>query len=210
LTYSQLIPMDGPLTENQFKWLSRVERAVVDMRDLIEVLLDLNRLESGVALVTVPFRIEEIFQGIEEDYFEEAQASGLTVTYEAGKYLPVVDGDVDLIKQAIRNIVSNAIKYAPNSGDLTLSAEGQGDYLVICVADNGPGIAESHVDRIFEKFYRPENQNNGEIAGRGLGLALVKSIAERHGGKAWCESQPGVGSRFYLSLPVLKSGQENN
>lgn len=210
LTYSQLIPMDGPLTENQFKWLSRVERAVVDMRDLIEVLLDLNRLESGVALVTVPFRIEEIFQGIEEDYFEEAQANGLTITYEAGKYLPVVDGDVDLIKQAIRNIVSNAIKYAPNSGDLTLSAEGQGDYLVICVADNGPGIAESDVGRIFEKFYRPENQNNGEIAGRGLGLALVKSIAERHGGRAWCESQPGVGSRFYISLPVLKSGQQSN
>jgi PAS domain S-box-containing protein len=209
LTYSQLIPMDGPLTDNQVKWLSRVERAVVDMKDLIEVLLDLNRLESGVTLVTVPFRIEEIFRAIVEDFNDEASANGITIKYETEEFLPVIDGDVDLIKQAIRNIVSNGIKYAPNSGDLVLSAKSKGDFINISVSDNGPGIAESDVARVFEKFYRTESQNNGKVSGRGLGLALVKSIAERHGGKAWCESQLAVGSRFYLSLPINNIGQKN-
>ncbi|NIP53070.1 hypothetical protein GWN42_22565, partial [candidate division KSB1 bacterium] len=209
LTYSQLIPMDGPLTENQVKWLSRVERAVVDMKDLIEVLLDLNRLESGVTLVTVPFRVEEIFRSIVEDFKDEAATNGVTIKYETEEFLPVVDGDVDLIKQAIRNIVSNAIKYAPNSGDLILNAKSKGDFVNISVSDQGPGIAESDVARVFEKFYRVESQGNGKISGRGLGLALVKSIAERHGGKAWCESQLAVGSRFYLSLPINNIGQKN-
>lgn len=210
LNYSQLIPMDGPLTENQAKWLSRVERAVFDMTDLIEVLLDLNRLESGIALVTVPFRIEEIFLGIVDEYDEAATSNGLSLTYEVDDFLPVIEGDVDMVRQAIRNIVSNAIKYAPDSGDLTMSAEVVEEDLVICVADNGPGLAESDVTRVFEKFFRTEAQNDGKVAGRGLGLALVKSIAERHGGRAWCESQPTVGSRFYITLPVNPIGRESS
>ena len=116
---------------------------------------------------------------------------------------------MDLIRQAIRNIVSNAIKYAPDSGDLTLSAETHEDMLVICVADNGPGIAESEVTRVFEKFFRINTQYNGHVRGRGLGLALVKSIAERHGGKAWCESQLLAGSRFYIALPIYPYGHDS-
>jgi len=210
LTYSQLIPMDGPLTEKQTIWLSRVERAVVDMKDLIEVLLDLNRLEAGVSLVKIPFRMEDIFQRIVKSYSEEARANGLHLTYHVEDFLPVVDGDVDLIRQAISNVVSNAIKYAPSSGDLTLGAETRRDELVICVTDNGPGIAESEVGRVFEKFYRTRAHDSGNVAGKGLGLALVKSIAERHGGRAWCESRLSIGTRFYIALPIFPNGSEFN
>jgi len=208
LTYSQLIPMDGPLTEKQVTWLGRVERAVIDMKELIEVLLDLNRLEAGVALVTIPFRMEDIMHGIVQNYSEEASANGLNLTYQVEEFLPVIDGDVDLIRQAISNIVSNAIKYAPNSGDLIMSAESRRDEMVVCVADNGPGIAEAEINRVFEKFYRSGVQTQVAVPGRGLGLALVKSIAERHGGRAWCESQLKAGSQFYIALPIYPDGRE--
>jgi signal transduction histidine kinase len=94
------------------------------------------------------------------------------------------------------------MKYAPNSGRLVIRAMAGKDEVVVAVADNGPGISHRDHLRLFEKFYRVENTGKEQIRGSGLGLALVKSIADRHNGRAWCKSELGRGSTFYLALPI--------
>jgi signal transduction histidine kinase len=103
---------------------------------------------------------------------------------------------------AVANFVNNAIKYAPNSGEVLLSAKVSGKQIMISVQDHGPGISEKDQLRLFEKFFRIEQYRKEQVKGTGLGLALVRSIADRHNGQAWCESQLGQGSSFYLTLPI--------
>jgi signal transduction histidine kinase len=116
--------------------------------------------------------------------------------------LPTIVGDAPLIRQAVANYVSNAIKYAPGSGEVTLEAALKGNEVIFTVRDKGPGISTKDQLRLFEKFYRVKTRGNERTKGTGLGLALAKSIAERHGGRAWCESQAGQGSAFYISIPL--------
>ncbi len=110
--------------------------------------------------------------------------------------------DSSLVRQAVANYINNAIKYAPNSGELLLFTEREGEDIVIGVIDNGPGISAQDQLRLFEKFYRVQESRKPQIKGSGLGLSLVRSIANRHEGRAWCESRLGVGSAFYISLPI--------
>ena len=125
------------------------------------------------------------------------------VHIEEGK-VTRIEGDPDLVRQSLRNLLNNAIKYAPDSGPVTVSAKLEEDVLVICVEDRGPGIPEHERSRVFEMFYRSPNARVANRKGKGLGLAFVRSTAERHGGKAWCESQLGKGSAFYIALPVVQ------
>jgi signal transduction histidine kinase len=101
--------------------------------------------------------------------------------------------------------LSNAIKYAPNSGPVAVSVSQVGEDLVISVEDRGPGIPEYEITRVFEMFYRSPAARVANRKGKGLGLAFVKSTAERHGGQVWCESQLGKGSKFVISLPIKKT-----
>jgi signal transduction histidine kinase len=119
-------------------------------------------------------------------------------------------GNIPLIRQAVINYVTNTLKYAPNSGRVVLEAAVEGDEVVVSVRDNGPGILKQEQPRLFEKFYRVQQRGTEVVMGSGLGLALVKSIAERHGGRAWCESTVGQGSTFLISLPVDKQPSGNN
>jgi signal transduction histidine kinase len=103
----------------------------------------------------------------------------------------------------LTNLVTNGIKYAPDSGLMQLAAESHDGEAVLSVRDNGPGIPQSAQMQLFEKFFRLRRPGTEKIKGAGLGLAIVKSIAERHGGRAWCESQDGEGSTFFISLPLM-------
>ncbi|MFN8450861.1 MAG: ATP-binding protein [Anaerolineae bacterium] len=101
-----------------------------------------------------------------------------------------------LIREAIENLISNAIKYTPDGGRICVRAFIQDDQLHFNVEDNGIGIPKEHLPRIFETFYRAKQAGSEGIEGRGLGLSLVKTIIERHGGEVWIESEQGSGSRF--------------
>ena len=99
--------------------------------------------------------------------------------------------------------MNNAIKYAPNGGDITLHAMVEGDYIKIGIEDQGLGIPKDHLSKVFERFHRVDNDDNRKIYGTGLGLFLVKHLVEDvHLGKIWAESEVGVGSTFWFTIPI--------
>ena len=117
--------------------------------------------------------------------------------------LPVADADFDFVRQALRQLLDNALKYSPPGSPLTISARAGEGRIVISVADRGAGIDEQEQLRIFDKFFRAR-EHRFRVPGTGMGLAIAKGIVEAHGGKIWVTSEPGQGTVFSFSLPVYR------
>jgi signal transduction histidine kinase len=109
------------------------------------------------------------------------------------------------LQQALHNLVDNAIKYSEPGDKVLVKTEVRQNQLVFIVSDNGIGIPPLDQPRVFEKFYRGAQTGSKRLRGTGLGLTIVKSIADRHGGDVWLNSQLGKGSTFYLAIPVQGS-----
>jgi len=129
--------------------------------------------------------------------------------------LPLVWADPRRIRQVLRNLVENAVKYSPGGGTITLAVdykEGSEGGVQIRVSDQGLGIEAEHLDHIFDRFYQVDSASTRRVGGSGLGLAICKAIAEAHGGRIWAESQPGAGSTFYVTLPLEEqnNAEESN
>lgn len=200
--YSTMLPMVGDLNEKQQEYVDKILNGIEQMSNLVDDLLDLGRIEAGVDLRYEDIRIEPLLSDIATEYFQHAHLQGIKLEVEVAPGVPAVKGDEALIRQAITNLITNGIKYAPNSGAMTLKAESLDGEVVISVTDRGPGIAKQEQMRLFEKFFRVQQRGTEKVKGSGLGLAIVKSIAERHGGRVWCQSRLGQGSTFSISLPV--------
>ena len=142
------------------------------------------------------------------EYRQHAGEQGISIELHMARNYPRLIGDPDLIRQSLRNLLSNAIKYAPDSGPVAVSLRVVGNELQIAVEDRGPGIPEYEITRVFEMFYRSPAARVANRKGKGLGLAFVKSTAERHGGSVWCESQLGKGSTFIISLPIKEEAMQ--
>jgi signal transduction histidine kinase len=132
---------------------------------------------------------------------EQATTEGVQVTLHRNGGLDVVTGDERRIRQVIFNLLSNAVKFTPDGGQVDITATRADGEVKVCVADSGPGIAAEDLDRIFEEFQQTEAGSN-QREGTGLGLALSRRFVEMHGGRIWCESKVGEGSRFEFTLPL--------
>ncbi len=115
-----------------------------------------------------------------------------------------LDCDASAVQQILANLLDNAAKYTPKNGRITVGALERESQLDIYVQDTGIGIAEEHVPRVFERFYRVDKARSRELGGTGLGLAIVKHLVQAHKGTVWLESEPGVGTTFWFSLPYLQ------
>ena len=200
--YASVLSMMDDLTPDQRLYVDKIMSSVERMIELVETLLDLGRIESGVDVVFEDVDIASLLQDIADEHWLYAHDSGIRLHVNAAQNLPIVRCDPKLIRQALRNLLMNGFKYAPGSGDMTLAVHLEGDEIWISVRDRGPGIDKKDQMHIFEKFYRVKRHGAGDVKGSGLGLAIVKGIAERHGGHAWCVSEPGKGSTFYISIPL--------
>lgn len=130
-----------------------------------------------------------------------ASAKGHTLVFE-GTHAPLtVRGDKIRIEQIIINIVSNAIKYTPDGGDIRLRLADRGNTVEIAVSDNGVGIPEEDIPHLFERFYRVEKARSSDKGGTGLGLAIAREFAEAHGGTISVESRVSEGTTFTVTLP---------
>jgi len=116
--------------------------------------------------------------------------------------LPRVWGDEDRIAQIFLNLLDNAVKYSPQGGKITVTAEAEGKAMVISVTDQGVGISDKEKTRIFRKFHRVNGRDSREAYGHGLGLYITKGLVEAQGGRIWVESSVGKGSTFTFTLPL--------
>jgi PAS domain S-box-containing protein len=169
---------------------------------LVNDLLDISRLERGKWQITYRnLDIVEITQTVIDELTPLSAEKGLSLSMEAAEGLPPVYGDAQLLRQAILNLISNAVKYTPENGKIDVRVRRDGEQVLWSVTDTGIGIPKADMTRLFEKFYRAGNVQVVETEGTGLGLYLVRLIIERFGGKVWCESTEGAGSKFFFTIP---------
>jgi signal transduction histidine kinase len=192
------------LDETGRRHLARIQTAATRMDRLIEDLLRYSRIERG-AIERRPVPLEPIIDALCEELAEEIETRGLTVRRDLD--VPQVLAEREGLREAIANLLSNAVKFSRNQGEpITVSSRRDGDSIIITVADHGIGFEMKYHDRIFGMFERLHSQE--AYPGTGVGLAIVRKVAERHGGRAWAESTLGQGSSFHFTLPVaLGSGR---
>jgi PAS domain S-box-containing protein len=200
--YATMLPMVGQLNPKQGEFASKIVVGIEQMSELIEDLLDMNRIEAGVGLAREACTADELVTSAVTPLRNNAANKNITLTTDLAPALPALSGDRTLLRQAISNLVDNAIKYTPSGGRVRVFTEQRDGSVIVGVQDNGIGIAPTDQLRLFEKFFRVKQRDTMGIKGSGLGLAIVKSIVERHGGRIWVESRLGQGSTFYVALPA--------
>jgi len=200
--YATMLPMVGDFNDRQREYVEKILHGVGQMSELIDDLLDLGRIETGVGLERKPCHLGAILVEAVDGMRARAAAKGLALRLEPAEGVAVVAGGAALLRQAVANLVDNAVKYTPSGGIVTVGLSVRDEQAVVRVADTGIGIAPDDQVRLFEKFYRIRRRDTMDIPGTGLGLAIVKSIVERHDGKVWVDSELDKGSTFYISLPL--------
>jgi signal transduction histidine kinase len=201
--FSLLLPAAGPLNEQQQDFAERIHHAAENMRELVENMLDIARIDAGIELQPELLDMNHLAAEVAQEFEPQAAAKQQTLQLNPSECAAQVDGDPFQLKQALRNLVGNAIKYTPVNGNVNLSVKTEHYNVQVYIRDNGYGIPAEHLPHIFERFYRVRADAMKEISGNGLGLAIVKSIIERHGGQIKVESKPEIGSCFSFSLPSV-------
>jgi len=206
LGYAELLGMSGRLSERQFELVERIDKAGKQMQTLIQNLLDLARIDLGIELAPEMFDLSQLVEEVAEEFRAQAVAKGQTLIAPSEVRTPglIVTADPSRLRQVLRNLMSNAIKYTPSGGQITISIEALEDHFKIYVQDTGLGIPAADLPFIFGRFYRGQRDDQRDIEGNGLGLAIVKSIVEQHGGRIEVESTLGQGSRFGITLPRIR------
>ncbi|HSR48236.1 MAG TPA: ATP-binding protein [Anaerolineales bacterium] len=203
--YGTMLSMVGTLNDQQKEFSRKILDSVDQMARLVDGLLDLGRIEAGVGLSLETVEPGAILEEVVSTYRPQAANKQISLTVEMPDTMTAIDADATLLRQAVANLVDNAIKYTPAKGRVKVSAAQAEGMQIFRVEDSGVGIAPADQPRLFEKFYRAGGANGGRESGSGLGLAIVKSIAEQHGGRISVESRLGSGSTFVLEVPVHQS-----
>jgi len=186
--------------------LSIVEEETDRLDQLVSEILQMARVDAGkLRLDRRPCAVHEM---VKEAVREANRYAGLReIKVELPPNLPRVAADPELTHTILRNLLDNAVKYSSPGKLIRILAEEQDGAICIRVMDEGTGVAEEEISRIFERGYRSPATQDG-VAGAGMGLAIARDIVAAHGGKLWAESLPGKGSRFSFTLPVAE-GERN-
>lgn len=193
--------MDKP--ELSKKFLTNTARNIDRLTSLIQGLDEISKLESGnQPLKFERFVIQDAMREVLESLSLRLEEKGITATIKKGCEFPLTaQADSAKIRQVLTNLVDNAIKYGKEHGNIEASFyKVDGEKILIEISDDGSGIAEEHLQRIFERFYRTDMARNRKVGGSGLGLAICKHIIEAHGQTIHVRSTPGVGSSFGFTL----------
>ncbi len=178
-----------------------IQKESLRLTNLINDFLDLERSASGQQVYHFDqVALEPLLQ--ETLGVVGAQSTRHPCHLELPATLPPVQGDAARLRQVVLNLLTNAIKYSPSGGAIRVGARLDEHQVVLWVADQGMGIPSDARANLFQKFYRVDNAETRRIGGTGLGLALVKEIVQAHGGEVWVESEVGLGSTFFFSLPI--------
>ena len=184
---------------------NRITVRTRDLLRLIENLLNLSKLESGTVVFNLePIRGHEIIKDIVEITMPQAEGKNIKVLYNPCQEDWWFNVDYDHIRTAFMNIISNAVKYTPEGGQMEISTSLNGGLANLTVKDSGIGISEQDLPHIFDRFFRVKGKATRHITGSGLGLSLVKEVVDAHKGYIDVKSDPGVGTTFTLSFPITE------
>lgn len=180
-------------------------RAAERMQSVVERLLALARTDAGAGEHPADeVRLDEVVRDAARDVASLARAQGIVVHVEAPP--TTVRGDRERLLEAVTNLITNAVQYNREAGDVRVRLTRAGEAIALVVEDTGVGIDAGDVTRIFEPFFRADEARSRDVGGAGLGLAVTRAIVERHGGRIRCESAPGTGTTFTITLPDLARG----
>jgi PAS domain S-box-containing protein len=200
--YMQMLQLKARKTGDEFTTssLQKVERQIRKMTALINGFLNISRLESGqIQMEKQHFSVNDLVAEIKQEYLDTI--SSHPVIYQQIDEI-MMDGDRDKIGQVINNFISNAVKYSPAGSAIVLTCKIENGSVVFSVKDNGIGIAQKNLPKLFDRYYRVQGQQTLNVAGFGIGLYLSAEIVYRHQGRIWAESEVNVGSTFYFSVPL--------
>jgi len=196
----------GDLTDKQREILTRAYQKMEGLTEMVSELLDLSRIESGL----ISREKEQMdFSALlrEQVDFHTAGAADKDISLDLAidGTLPAVFANKRGMEEVLTNLITNAIKYSPNGSSVTITARMENEYLRLVVQDNGFGIPEEDLERVFDRFYRVKDENTRTQQGTGLGLSLVKSIVESHHGSIKVASKLGEGTAFTILIPTTDS-----
>jgi signal transduction histidine kinase/DNA-binding NarL/FixJ family response regulator len=219
----------GEITKNMDNFLNMAKRNVTRLSGIINDLLDLSKIEAGkMEYRFEPLNVAEPINFVVSTFLNLAEQKNIKLEAEVEENLPVVYGDIQRLEQILSNLVSNAVKFTEDNGNINVSAklidaknlnetafytdskilkpvELEKEYVKISIKDTGIGIKQNDIPKVFDKFQQIENSLSRKVGGTGLGLSIAKQLIDAHKGYIWLESEEGRGSAFSFVLPVLNS-----
>lgn len=200
---STLLMNDDFPEEDRREFYTIIDHECDRLTRLINDLLNIARIEAGESLKPHYSDVDVRALCKKVALIQQQASHNHQLVLDAPDEFPVIVGDEDKLDQIVTNLVSNAIKYSPEGGKVTIHLKMDDDHVLIGVQDQGIGIPKEHLSKVFDRFHRVHNEDNRKIYGTGLGLFLVKHLVEQiHLGKVWAESEVGVGSTFWVRIPI--------
>jgi signal transduction histidine kinase len=179
---------------------------------MIEDLLETTRVQTGkLSIEAQPTSMTDTIDETMRSLRALAGAKGIVLSADVSAHLPSVYADPQRVRQILRNLIENGIKFTPDNGTITIRAypsNTEHDCICVAVADTGCGISPEEREKIFERLYQGKSAIEASRKGLGLGLSICKELVSRHGGRIWVESQPGYGSTFFFTLPTFSSATQ--
>ena len=189
-------------------FLRRINSEIDRMSAMVNELMELSRLESEQAsLQFAPLDLHPLIADLDEEHRERSEERKITFDVTLPEHLPHVRGDEEKLRQVFDNLLNNAVKFTPEDGRISLTAQQENGKVCLRVTDTGVGIPRKHLPHIFERFYKVDRSRQSE--GFGLGLAIVKHIVQAHGGEIHAESLEGQGTTFTVILPAATDENPN-
>ena len=193
----------GPINDKQREYLEAVKNANDRMIRLITALLNVSRVDLNVfAVEPEPVNFEEVALSMLKELEGDIKDKKLRVETSFEKGIPLLNADPNITRMIFQNLLTNAVKYTPAEGSITLNIKKDGSAILISVADTGYGIPKMAQSKIFTKMFRADNARVKDPNGTGLGLYIIKATIEQTGGKIWFTSKENKGSTFYVSIPL--------
>jgi len=197
---------NGQLNEAQLKVVQNISASNERMIGLVNSLLNISRMESGRLIIDPePTDVGKIVNEVLVDTSAKLKEKNQKITVSIHENLPQISVDPKLVRHAFMNLITNAVKYTPENGEVEIMLSKDNKNIIFRVTDSGYGIPESQQEHVFEKFFRAENIKKVETDGTGLGLYLVKQIIVASGGNIWFKSEESKGTTFWITLPLAGS-----
>lgn len=207
--YSTMLQMVGELNDQQKAYTTKIEKGLETMNQMVDNLLDIGRIEGGIELQLETVKPYEMLEQVMSMLQPQATQKKIQLMRELTNAQDIeIEADQALLQQALFNLLENAVKFSPLNGQVNLRLVDKGDSVVFAIQDHGVGIAPLDLPYVFERFHKVGRKDGHNQKTAGLGLTIVKSIAERHKGRTWVESVLGKGSTFFIEVPKHQPGKK--